>query len=251
MIGSQNDSDPVLIYSPKGWRHNRLCKYLPWNRLFVCQGKVYASVGEALAAGIVEYKKKHKMPIEQLEQAFSGIYSAKGGGVPLVSSHKQKGNMETAEEGVYVRRNVAEERLQDINAVLGNKLAISPIENDMFMALMQCNTQVFLDVPVTENALPREIDDLVDDVTGYLQVGDTDFFCRADISGDRILKLNQIHLLRDHELIEKCEDTSILLDFFRSRKNLVLSVYKILLEAERNNEVYEEKLKTYRKLTKQ
>lgn len=45
-------------------------------------------------------------------------------GVPLVSSHKQKGNMETAEEGVYVRRNVAEERLQDINAVLGNKLAI-------------------------------------------------------------------------------------------------------------------------------
>lgn len=36
-----------------------------------------------------------------------------------------------------------------------------------------------------------------------------------------------------------------------SRKNLVLSVYKILLEAERNNEVYEEKLKTYRKLTKQ
>ena len=159
--------------------------------------------------------------------------------------------METAEEGVYVRRNVAEERLQDINAVLGNKLAISPIENDMFMALMQCNTQVFLDVPVTENALPREIDDLVDDVTGYLQVGDTDFFCRADISGDRILKLNQIHLLRDHELIEKCEDTSILLDFFRSRKNLVLSVYKILLEAERNNEVYEEKLKTYRKLTKQ
>ena len=251
MIGSQNGSDPVLIYSPKGWRHNRLCKYLPWNRLFVCQGKVYASVGEALAAGIVEYKKKHKMPIEQLEQAFSGIYSAKGGGVPLVSSHKQKGNMETAEEGVYVRRNVAEERLQDINAVLGNKLAISPIENDMFMALMQCNTQVFLDVPVTENALPREIDDLVDDVTGYLQVGDTDFFCRADISGDRILKLNQIHLLRDHELIEKCEDTSILLDFFRSRKNLVLSVYKILLEAERNNEVYEEKLKTYRKLTKQ
>lgn len=78
MIDSQNDSDPVLIYSPKGWRHNRLCKYLPWNRLFVCQGKVYASVGEALAAGIVEYKKKHKMPIEQLEQAFSGIYSAKG-----------------------------------------------------------------------------------------------------------------------------------------------------------------------------
>ena len=251
MIGTQNGSGPVLIYSPKAWRHNGFCKYLPWNRLFACSDKVYASVGEAVAAGVVEYKKKHKMPNEQLEQAFSGIYSAKGGGVPLVSSQKQKGNMATGEEGLFVRKNVTEERLKDINAVLGNKLAISPIDNDMFMKLMQCNTQLFIDVPVTENALPREIDDLVDDVTGYQQVGDTDFFCRKDIPGDRILKLNQIPLLRDHDLIEKCEDTSILLEFFNSRKNLVLSVYKILLEAERDNKVYEEKLKIYRKLTKQ
>ena len=251
MTGSQNGSGPALIYSPKSWRHNGFCKYLLWERLFVCSGKVYASVGEAVAAGIVEYKKKHKMPNEQLEQAFSGIYSAKGGGVPLVSSQKQKGNMATGVEGLFIRKNVTEERLKDINAVIGNKLAISPIDNEMFMKLMQCNTQLFIDVPVTENALPREIDDLVDDVTGYQQVGDTDFFCRKDIPGDRILKLNQIPLLRDHDLIEKCEDTDILLEFFRSRKNLVLSVYKILLEAERDNAVYEEKLKIYRKLTKQ
>lgn len=251
MIGTQNGSGPVLIYSPKAWRHNGFCKYLPWNRLFACSGKVYASVGEAVAAGVVEYKKKHKMPNEQLEQAFSGIYSAKGGGVPLVSSQKQKGNMATGEEGLFVRKNVTEERLKDINAVLGNKLAISPIDNDMFMELIQCNTQLFIDVPVTENALPREIDVLVDGVKGYQQVGDTDFFCRKDIPGDRILKLNQISLLHDHDLIEKCEGTDILLEFFRSRKNLVLSVYKILLEAERDNAVYEEKLKIYRKLTKQ
>lgn len=251
MMGTQNGSGPVLIYSPKTWRHNGFCKYLPWNRLFACSGRIYASVGEAVAAGVVEYKKKHKMPNEQLEQAFSGIYSAKGGGVPLVSSQKQKGNMATGEEGVFVRKNVANERLRDINAVLGNKLAISPIDNDMFMALMQCNTQVFIDVPVTENALPREIDDLVDDVTGYQQVGDTDFFCRKDITGDRILKLNQIRLLREHDLIEKCEGTDILLNFFRNRKNLVLPVYKILLEAERDNAAYEDKLKIYRKLTKQ
>lgn len=251
MMGTQNGSGPVLIYSPKTWRHNGFCKYLPWNRLFACSGRIYASVGEAVAAGVVEYKKKHKIPNEQLEQAFSGIYSAKGGGVPLVSSQKQKGNMATGEEGVFVRKNVANERLRDINAVLGNKLAISPIENDMFMALMQCNTQVFIDVPVTENALPREIDDLVDDVTGYQQVGDTDFFCRKDITGDRILKLNQIRLLREHDLIEKCEGTDILLNFFRNRKNLVLPVYKILLEAERDNAAYEDKMKIYRKLTKQ
>lgn len=165
MIGTQNGSGPVLIYSPKAWRHNGFCKYLPLDKLLARSGKA--------------------------------------------------------------------------------------IDNDMFVKLMQCNTQVFINVPVTENALPQEIDDLVDDVTGYQQVGDTDFFCRKDIPGDRILKLNQIPLLRDHDLIEKCEDTSILLEFFNSRKNLVLSVYKILLEAERDNKVYEEKLKIYRKLTKQ
>ena len=165
MVGNQNGVGPVLIYSPKHWRHNDFCKYLPWDKLLARSGKV--------------------------------------------------------------------------------------IDNDMFMKLMQCNTQVFMNVPVTENALPQEIDDLGDDVTGYQQVGDTDFFYRKDISGDRILKLNQIRLLRDHDLIEKCDEASILLEFFNSRKNLVLSVYKILLEAERNNEVYEEKLKTYRKLTKQ
>lgn len=165
MIGTQNGSGPVLIYSPKHWRHNGFCKYLPLDKLLARSGKA--------------------------------------------------------------------------------------IDNDMFVKLMQCNTQVFINVPVTENALPQEIDDLVDDVTGYQQVGDTDFFCRKDISGDRILKLNQIPLLRDHDLIEKCEDTSILLEFFNSRKNLVLSVYKILLEAERDNAVYEEKLKIYRELTKQ
>ena len=106
-------------------------------------------------------------------------------------------------------------------------------------------------VPVTENALPKDIDDLVGDVTGYQQVGDTDFFYSKDISGDRILKLNQINILCGQDLIEKSEDTSILLEFFNSRKNLVLSVYKIMLEAEQDNVVYEEKLKIYRKLTKQ
>lgn len=165
MVGNQNGASPVLIYSPKHWRHNGFCKYLRWDKLPAHSGKV--------------------------------------------------------------------------------------IDNDMFMKLMQCNTQVFIDVPVTENALPKEIDDLVDDVTGYQQVGNTDFFYRNDISGDAILRLNQIPILRDHNLIEKCGDTSILLEFFRSRNNLILSAYKIMLEAEQDNKVYEEKLKIYRKLTKQ
>lgn len=81
-------------------------------------------------------------------------------------------------------------------------------------------------------------------------MGSTDFFFRKDITGDKILQLNQIDLLREGNLIDKCGDTSILLDFFKSRRNLILSVYKIMLEAESDNKVYKEKLSVYRKLLK-
>ena len=37
---------------------------------------------------------------------------------------------------------------------------------------------------------------------------------------------------------------------FRNRRNLILSVYKIQLEAEPDQKVYEEKLTVYRKLLK-
>ena len=118
------------------------------------------------------------------------------------------------------------------------------------MNLMQCNTQVAINIPVTENGLPKEIDDLVEDVVHYKQVGTTDFFFRKDIKGDKILKLNHVTIFTNFDLIYKYEDTSLLLDFFKSRRNLILSVYKIMLEAEHDNKVYEEKLKIYLKLIK-
>ena len=151
--------------------------------------------------------------------------------------------------GVFVRKKVTEDRLPDINDILGEDHAVQPIDNESYMSLMQCNTQVYLDVPVTENILPKEIDDLLKSVSGYEQVGTTDFFFRKDVSGDKILKLNAMNVFNDGEdLICKDEDTFLLLDFFKSRMNLILSIFKIQLEAETNNSLYKEKLATYRKL---
>ncbi len=252
IVGPHNGSEPFLIYSPKAWRspNNILCKYLPYDGLFVYSGRAYPSASTAVAAAIKDYKEKHNTTNEQLIQLFSGIYSAKGGGIPLVSDKKQKGNRETDMQGIFVRKDVAEKRLPEINAILGKKLSVTPIDNKTYMNLMQCNTQVAINIPVTENGLPKEIDDLVKDVVRYEQVGTTDFFFRKDIRGDKILKLNHIKIFTERDLIDKCEDTSLLLDFFKSRRNLVLSVYKIMLEEELDNRVYEEKLKIYRKLIK-
>ena len=78
-------------------------------------------------------------------------------------------------------------------------------------------------------------------------MGTTGFFYRKDVSGDRILKLNALDVFNDGEdLISKDADTSLLKDFFKSRRNLILSVYKLLLEESTEN--YKEKLAIYHKM---
>jgi hypothetical protein len=117
---------------------------------------------------------------------------------------------------------------------------------------MQCNIQLYFNQPITENKLPDEVGKLIRDVDGenYVQVDDTPFFIRKDIVDDKILGINQIKILENEDIIGKCKDISILIDFFNNRRNLILSVYKIQLEAEPDQKVYEEKLTVYRKLLK-
>ena len=251
VIGLQHGADPFLIYSPKTWRDkdDNHCKYLPYSTLYVYKGNVYSSIHNALVAAIKGYKDAHGKSEEDLVRDFGRVYATKGGGTALVSLQKEKDNKDTEMVGVFVRKKVTEDRLPDINDILGEDHAVQPIDNGSYMSLMQCNTQVYLDVPVTENILPKEIDDLLKSVSGYEQVGTTDFFFRKDVSGDKILKLNAMNVFNDGEdLICKDEDTSLLLDFFKSRMNLILSIFKIQLEAETNNSLYKEKLATYRKL---
>ena len=140
-------------------------------------------------------------------------------------------------------------KASSINAILGEEFSIEPIDNESYNELMRCDTQVYIDVPITQNGLPDEIEQMVKDVVGYEQVGTTPFFFRKDVVDDRILKLNKTKYF-DSDIIEKCTDTSLLLDFFKSRKNLILSIYKILLEEEPYDEVYKEKVKIYHKLLK-
>ena len=169
----------------------------------------------------------------------------------MVSVKKEKGNVKTEMDGVFIREDVSADRLPDINAILGEQFMVKPIDNESYEALMRCNVQIYYDEPVVENGLPDEIEGLIQDVNGrcsYKQVGETPFFFRKDILDDRILKINKIELFEECNLIEKCKDTSLLLEFFDRRKNLILSVYKILLEAETDREVYKEKLAVYRKL---
>jgi len=226
VIGPQGSADPFLVYSPKAWRDkdNNYCKYLPFSSLYVYKGKVYPSVHDALAAAIKDYKEANGKTEEDLVRDFGRVYAAKGG-------------------------EVTEDRLHHINDILGVGHSVLAVDNESYMALMQCNTPVSLDVPVTENPLPKEIDNLLKSISGYEQVGTTDFFFRKDVGGDKILELNELDIFKDGEdLVIKDEDTSLLLDFFKSRRNLILSVYKVLLETESSYIQYNEKKAIYRKL---
>lgn len=250
VVGPQHGSSPFLIYSPKHWRteDDSYCKYLPYDSLFVHNGKVYPSLNFALVPAIQRYKDKFNKTAEELVQDFHGVYSAKGSGVPLVSLEKDKNNKKV--DDVFVRKNVTADRLDAINAILGEELSITPIDNESYLSLMHCNVQLVSNCPVTENPLPKEIDNLVESAFGkreYEQLGTTGFFYRKDVSGDRILKLNALDVFNDGEdLISKDADTSLLKDFFKSRRNLILSVYKLLLEESTEN--YKEKLAIYHKM---
>ena len=253
IVDPQNGAKPYLVYSPNAWRtpDKKFCKYLPFDDLYVYSGKVYVSLRPAVNAAIEGYKKKRHKSNEELVSDFSAVFSGKGGGIPLVSEKKQNGNAEADIKGIYIRKNIPVERLQKINDILGEQFSVKPIDNEAYNALMSCNVQLYHDKPVTENGLPREIEGLLQDFSGYLsyeQVGETPFFFRKDIADDRILNINKLKVFEDHNLIEKCKDTSLLLDFFNSRRNLILSVYKVMLEAESDRNVYKEKLSVYRKL---
>ena len=250
VVGPQHGSSPFLIYSPKHWRteDDSYCKYLPYDNLFVHNGKVYPSLNSAIVPAIQSYKEKFNKTAEELVHDFHGVYSAKGSGVPLVSLEKDKNNKKV--DDVFVRKNVTADRLDAINAILGEELSITPIDNESYLSLMHCNVQLVSNCPVTENPLPKEIDNLVESAFGksnYEQVGTTGFFYRKDVSGDRILKLNALDVFNDGEdLVSKDADTSLLKDFFKSRRNLILSVYKLLLEESTEN--YKEKLAIYHKM---
>ena len=251
IVGPQNGAKPYLVYSPNAWRtpDKKFCKYLPFDDLYVYSGKVYVSLRPAVNAAIEGYKKKRHKSNEELVSDFSAVFSGKGGGIPLVSEKKQNGNAEADIKGIYIRKNIPVERLQKINDILGEQFSVKPIDNEAYNALMSCNVQLYHDKPVTENGLPREIEGLLQDFSGYLsyeQVGETPFFFRKDIADDRILNINKLKVFEDHNLIEKCKDTSLLLDFFNSRRNLILSVYKVMLEAESDRNVYIEKISVYR-----
>lgn len=255
IVGPQNGAKPYLVYSPNAWRtpDKKFCKYLPFDDLYVYSGKVYVSLMPAVNAAIEGYKKKRHKSNEELVSDFSAVFSGKGGGIPLVSEKKQNGNAEADIKGIYIRKTIPVERLQKINDILGEQFSVKPIDNEAYNALMSCNVQLYHGKPVSENGLPSEIEELLQDFSGYLsyeQVGETPFFFRKDIADDRILNINKLKVFEDRNLIEKCKDTSLLLDFFNSRRNLILSVYKVMLEAESDRNVYKEKLSVYRKLLK-
>jgi hypothetical protein len=67
VVGPQHGSSPFLIYSPTHWRteDDSYCKYLPYDSLFVHNGKVYPSLNFALVPAIQRYKDKFNKTAEE------------------------------------------------------------------------------------------------------------------------------------------------------------------------------------------
>lgn len=251
IIGLQGGPDPFLIYSPESWRsRNNKYSYLPYNDLYVYSQRVFVSISDALSAALVDFQRTTGKPNPDLIECFKNIYSQKGNGIPLVSDKRQADYQKTDINGIFVRKDIKLDRLQNINRILGSSSSIIPIDSKSYMELMECCIPKKNSSHVSGVVLGNKIQSKLKEVnttSHYEQVGTTNFFFRND-KKERILNLNNVTIDgTNYKLIEKC-DSSTLCDFFKNRRNLILSIYKILLEEETDNTVYNEKLCTLNSL---
>jgi len=132
---------------------------------------------------------------------------------------------------LYIRANIDDTRLDDINKVLGQYgKAISIADNDMMQKLYQCET-ARCDF-VENQMIDISANNLVNSVrrAEYTRIGNTDFYYRNDFDESRLVYLNQLHPVKQ---LNQTDDNLLLLkDIFKVRRNLILSVCKYLSDTE-------------------
>ena len=84
------------------------------------------------------------------------------------------------------------------------------------------------------------------DLGEYRQYGNTDFYFRKDVDDKRMEKLKGSGVSIDPVLPDS-KDIVLLKNFFSSRRNLILSVYRLLIEMETDTDIRESMMKVFKK----
>ena len=235
VIKNQGGGAGFLLYAVRIIQDNLF--FIPTD-LYEYNGKAYTSITEALRIAVKDFIIRKQCNINDVIDQFRITVSGRGRNPSLIFVSHPTSEKDYCEvfNGLFIRKEIKPNYIDEINRVLGPGYTITSISSQCYHdSLLDGNDSLWKHYEKKNNL--------------YTRLFDTNYYFRSEINTQKISDINntlsptQISLFN---LDKKDED---LLDrFFRNNRSLILSVYKILLETETDVDVYKRKSKDYRLL---
>ena len=217
IINGKNGGTPFLVY---GRKEQDLVKFINDRNLYVFRGIIHGSLSNTLQHAI----NCTNIANEEILEYFKNVYSPNGGGKLFIDSNNRGFVEVTNHPGLFIRAQILKEKLSTINSILENKLKVETIS------------------PIDDSHLPKVLNDGIYVKTSkrYSKISGKDIFYRNDIF-DRDCIIEVINRLDTDNNIQKANmnrEKGLIESFFKNQQNqnLMLSVYRILMEVETSDE---------------
>ena len=211
--------------------------YIP-THLFEYSGKAYKNITDALKVAVKDYISRERKTISDVIKDFECIYERqkyhqhifKDNADSILDVHYSQ----TSFAGLYIRDGIDQDKISMINDILANGFEIKSISDRCYHELLMSG----------DDSLWESYDKKL-----YHRVGDSNFFYRPS-SENKLDKINSLLSTPIKEQTLSKEDVTLIDNFCKTNRNLILSVYRILIENEHDLDIYNLLQKEYKRLVR-
>ena len=239
VIGAQKGGARFLIYAVQETEDKLY--YVP-TYLYEYKGKPFKTITDALKVAARDYKLRTGRTNAEIIEDFRPLYARqkhhqwlfKDDDKPIPGGGFCAHYSQTEIAGLYVSSNVLNDKLNKINAILGDGSEITIISSECYHKLLLSGDNNFWECYDKQQFSPLQ---------------GTRYFYRKNAEA-RIEKINMIleGKIQEYPLSESASD--LLKTFYQNNKKLILSIYRILMENEQDIDVYVQMKKIYQNLLK-
>jgi len=242
VIGKQNSSTPFLIYGEPA--DEGKIEYVNFE-LWEYDLRPFASLSDALLAACKDFIERY--PDKDIVKSFYSIYGRQKNGCPLFArtddnvflvrpeliEEMGRSYQPTAFNGLLVRKNVDLDRVGKINEILGDGYSIREISPECFNRMLSDIEPQFK---------------LKCDSKDYINIVGTKLYFRKGY--DKYLNpLCEASNISKSEAVSEY-DKSLLLEFYRNHRPMVLSLLRMMVEEESDEETRDAYLSDFKILAK-
>ena len=235
IIGTQNGGARFLIYAVKETDDKLF--YIP-THLFEYNGKAFSSIVDALKVAVRDYISRFGKTPKTVIDDFKVIYSKAKYHQHVFKntedSIRDMGYSPTGFDGLFIRNEINQDKILKINEILGNGFSINPITPHCYHELLMSG----------DDSLWEYYDKHL-----FNRLKNTNFFYRSNTE-NRIDEINKVFSTRIEKYMLSKDEERLLDNFYNNNRNLILSVYRILIENEQNLERHDLLEKEYKELVK-